>query len=94
VGAVLVQHGVIKQYTMSCRVLGMDVELAALHHVADQQFAAGAELLLGAIVETELNTPCRDVYQRAGFAPVPDRPGLWVLRRDMARTPIAHVRIS
>lgn len=94
VGAVLVQHGVIRQYTMSCRVLGMDVELAALHHVADLQFAAGAELLLGAIVETELNTPCRDVYQRAGFVPVPDRPGLWVLRRDMARTPVAHVRIS
>lgn len=94
VGAIVVQGGVIRQYTMSCRVLGMDVELAALGHVADQAFGAGAELLLGAIVETELNTPCRDVYQRAGFAPVPDRPGLWVLRRDMAKTPAAHVRIT
>lgn len=94
VGAVLVQHGVIRQYTMSCRVLGMDVELAALHHVADVVFAAGAELLVGAVVETELNTPCRDVYDRAGFEPVPGRPGLYVLRPSMARTAVTHVRID
>lgn len=93
VGAILLQGGVIRQFTMSCRVLGMDVELAALGHVAGAQFAEGAQLIVGALVETELNTPCRDVFTRAGFA-APGQPGVFVLRRADAGAQTPHILVD
>ncbi|NGZ83106.1 HAD-IIIC family phosphatase [Duganella aceris] len=92
VGALLLQGGVIRQFVMSCRVLGMDVEIAALDHVVGELFRDGAEIVVGALVETELNTPCRDVYARAGFASTA-QPGVFALLRGAARPGAAHVRI-
>ena len=93
VGAIVLLGGVIRQFVMSCRVLGMDAEIAALEHVAGLLFEAGAEVLVGALVETELNTPCRDVYRRAGFAPI-QQPGVYVLGRGAARVGAPHVQVS
>jgi FkbH-like protein len=93
VGALLHIGGVIRQFVMSCRVLGMDVELAALDHVAGRLFATGAEMVLGALVETELNTPCRDVYLRAGFQ-ASTQAGVYVLVRNMPRVGAPHATVS
>jgi FkbH-like protein len=93
VGALLQAGGVIRQFVMSCRVLGMDVELAALAHVTGKLFAAGAEVVVGALVETELNTPCRDVYPRAGFSAT-SRAGVYLLTRGTAGNGAPHVSIS
>ncbi|TFW18567.1 HAD-IIIC family phosphatase [Duganella callida] len=93
VGALLVAEGIIRQFVMSCRVLGMDVEIAALHHVADLLFAEEVQAVVGPLVETELNTPCRDVYPRAGFSESPQR-GLYWLRKKAPRVRAAHVTIE
>jgi FkbH-like protein len=93
VGALVHMQGVLRQFTLSCRVLGMDVEVAALNHVAQRLFAADAELLVGAVVETELNTPSRDVYLRAGFAAT-SQPGVFALDRNAQRPAAAHVEVE
>lgn len=92
VGAILVNAGVVRQFTMSCRVLGMDVEIGALRHLADQLFAAGLPLLVGAVVDTELNTPCRDVFQRCGFVAA-GQPGVYTLVAAAPRVATPHITI-
>lgn len=93
VGAIIHSNGVLRQFTMSCRVLGMDVEVAAVNHVAERLFAADVELLVGAVVETELNTPSRDVFARSGFAQT-TQPGVYALGRAAPRPSAPHVRIE
>ena len=92
VGAIFMQAGVVRQFTMSCRVLGMDVEIAALRHVADLQFQAGLQVMVAGVVETELNTPCRDVYTRCGFEAA-QPPGVFALRNTAPRVEAPHVAI-
>jgi FkbH-like protein len=59
----------IVQFVMSCRVLGMDVELFALAHAATLLRARHAGSAVAAtLVETADNSPCRDVFTRGGFA--------------------------
>ena len=57
----------IKQYVMSCRVLGMDIENAVLHAVCENLRANGAEDVLANVMETPSNMPCRLLYRSVGF---------------------------
>lgn len=70
VGVLLVSGNHIDQFVMSCRVQGMDVEIAALSILTNAMFASeGTDFLTTAdIVETSKNFPCRDVYERAGYS--------------------------
>ncbi len=67
VGVLYVKDGVIVQYVMSCRVLGMDVEVAALARVASLVRADADREITAELLETAANGPCRDVFSRAGF---------------------------
>ena len=62
----------IENFVMSCRVLGRGVETAVLADICRRAKARGCATLLGPIVDTERNQPCRDVYERHDFIAQPD----------------------
>lgn len=67
VGVVVVDGPMIKQWAMSCRVLGLDVELAALFAISQRIGDRGYKEVLAQVVETEANYLCRDLFARGGF---------------------------
>lgn len=67
VGVVIANGACIEQMVMSCRVIGLDVELAALSHVLAELRAGGAERATARFVETDVNLLCRDLFARCGF---------------------------
>jgi FkbH-like protein len=68
VGAVFVSESVVRQFVMSCRVLGYDVEVNALKQilelVRDQDEGPS---IRGRIIPNEVNGPCHDTFLRSGF---------------------------
>ena len=56
----------LEQFVMSCRVIGLDVELAAIGSLAQTVLGVCDELTAG-FVETQQNIICRDLYSRCGF---------------------------
>ena len=52
---------------MSCRVVGMDVEIAVLAELLKLQAENGGGPSIAVLRETELNLVCRDLYERCGF---------------------------
>jgi FkbH-like protein len=78
VGVVVVDAGGIQQFVMSCRILGLEAEIAAIAHIVKLECARGRDTIFGAMLETDRNLPCRDLYSRCGFEPVE---GGW--RRDL-----------
>jgi FkbH-like protein len=89
VGVLLTRGNEITQFVMSCRVLGMDVELFALAHVITLIRAAGSTQINATLIHTQDNSPCRDVYTRAGF--VEARPEKFVLTADGMPVTPGHV---
>jgi FkbH-like protein len=68
VGAVFVSAGAVRQYVMSCRVLGLDIEVDALKQVLQiVRERDEGPLIIGTVIPTEVNTPCRDIFLRSGF---------------------------
>jgi FkbH-like protein len=57
----------VDSFLLSCRILGRTLETAALGFACGRARARGAHTLSAEIVETERNTPVRDVYKRHGF---------------------------
>jgi FkbH-like protein len=73
VGVLFCQGHEILQFVMSCRVLGMDVELAAVNYaVTIMRAKHGGGAVAARLVETKDNSPCRDVFARAGFSVAAD----------------------
>ncbi|HEU4581224.1 MAG TPA: HAD-IIIC family phosphatase [Polyangiaceae bacterium] len=58
----------VDSFLLSCRILGRTLETAALGFACQRARARGASKLSAEIIETERNTPVRDVYKRHGFA--------------------------
>ncbi len=70
-------HGThIEQFVMSCRVFGLDVELAVLEMVVQREAARGP--VTAFLAKSPSNQPCWDVYRRAGFVEG-DRETTWVV---------------
>lgn len=68
VGAVFVSESVVRQFVMSCRVLGNDVEVDALKQILELvRDEDKTQSIYGEIIPTEANGPCRDIYLRSGF---------------------------
>lgn len=84
VGVLITDHTGISQFVMSCRIMGLDAEIAAVTHIAQQAQSRGQTSLFAAMTHTEKNLPCRDVYARAGFTEAPNG---W--HRDLT-TPVNH----
>ncbi|MDR6292549.1 MULTISPECIES: HAD-IIIC family phosphatase [Inquilinus] len=77
--------GVVDNYLLSCRVLGRGLETAILDWAVGRAAHRGWSVLRGPIIETERNTPVRNVFQDAGFARADDRPD-WA--RPVTGTPV------
>jgi FkbH-like protein len=69
VGVLLVTRNEIAQFVMSCRVVGMDVEIAAVAGVLQAIEARGARDMRASLVPTSANLLCRDLWERCGFLP-------------------------
>lgn len=91
VGVVMMDGPNIVQFVMSCRVLGMNVEVAVLDYLLRVREAVAPGVATQAIlIETEKNFPSRDVFSRAGFEKVDD---VWT-RAAGVETPQDHVAIE
>ncbi|MCA8077987.1 HAD-IIIC family phosphatase [Burkholderia cepacia] len=63
----LVKENVVLQFVMSCRVIGLGVEMAALGVIMNSMREEGLNSAMGISQETEKNILSRDLYARAGF---------------------------
>jgi FkbH-like protein len=91
VGVVVVKGTHVGQFVMSCRVVGMGVELAALATIFDIVRARhpGAEPITASLEHTPANTLAQDLWSRCGFK---EHAGLWQ-SGDLPACP-AHVQIT
>jgi FkbH-like protein len=81
VGVLILGPEEIQQFVMSCRVMSLEAEIAAIAHVSETFRRRGLNTIFAAMVFTDKNLPCRDVYSRCGFAEVDGR---WQM--DLAQT--------
>jgi len=81
------KEAVIDLYLLSCRVLGRGIEAAIPNIVANIVASKGIERLMAEIIETERNTPARNVYKEAGFEKF-DSGNMWNL--DITKKKIPH----
>jgi FkbH-like protein len=89
VGLIVTKGAHISRFVMSCRVAGLDVEIAALAEVLRILYALGFTAITAAARETDV--PSSDVYKRLGFTVVA---GCWE-RMAMPVPPFpAHIRIE
>jgi FkbH-like protein len=76
IGATWVDRGAerwdVRNFVLSCRVLGRGVEIAAVHWIAAKARAAGAKTLRGRFVPSGRNTVCADLWTRCGFKEIED----------------------
>jgi FkbH-like protein len=90
VGVMLIQANEIVQFVMSCRVFGMDVEVAAVHTISRLMADQGHRLVTAHLLETAANHPCRDLYARCEFE---IRDGAWRKSLDSPPPIVPHIRV-
>lgn len=66
----------ITQVVMSCRVFGLDVEVAAMTEVINRMWGSTSGRLTGVIQRRSENQPCWDLFLRLGFGESDD--GVWI----------------
>jgi len=91
VGVAIVANGHIRQFVMSCRVLGLGAEDALLAHIATRAVASGQDFISGDYIATQLNAPSRDLYARHGFT---EQDGVWRVRSVNACASPAHIKLE
>lgn len=93
IGVVIVDGANIVQFVMSCRVVGMEVEIAAIAALLPIIAArTGVPAITAALTETELNLLARDLWPRCGFPP--DAAGRWVRPHSPALPTPGHIKMS
>ena len=91
VGVVVVRESDILQFVMSCRVVGMEVEIAALSEILRAIHEGGFGSARASLEETELNLLCRDLYERCGFNRRGDQ---WIRPLIPLLAKPSHIRIT
>jgi FkbH-like protein len=92
VGVIFVAGNAIAQMAMSCRVLGMDVEIAVVARLA-QRMRERHATVVGHIVDTPANGPCRELFTRTGFA-LDATDGAYALAGSQEPVAVAHVAVE
>jgi len=87
VGVVFAKDGRFLQFLMSCRVVGLEVEVAVIAQLT-KAMARADRPVSAELKETELNLLARDVWRRCGFEL---RDGVWRLLDSEALRVPAHV---
>ncbi|MDD4913600.1 MAG: HAD-IIIC family phosphatase [Methylococcales bacterium] len=68
VGVLITQDNSIRQFVMSCRVLGMEIEIAVIREITELlRSSTDVGFITARLLETNENTPCRQVYVKSGF---------------------------
>ncbi len=67
IGAAIVDGATVTQVVLSCRAFGLDIEVAALAAVLADLRRRGVSHVAANLIETPVNGPCRDLYERCGF---------------------------
>lgn len=87
----LTQGDSILQFVMSCRVIGLGVELAALSTIESDMRSSTQGEITALEFETAANTLSRDLYKRAGYAKLGSE---WKKRKGSPVSRPAHVTLS
>ena len=82
----------VDQVVMSCRVFGLDAELAVLVEVMKRAQEAGEQGLVGIVQKLSANQPCWDLFQRLGFVEVSD--GVWSVDGEFNPTQTFSVSVE
>jgi FkbH-like protein len=67
VGVIVMQGALIRQMVMSCRVLGLDVEKAAVATLLNRILSSGVGEIRARLIETDANGPCGGLWPNLGF---------------------------
>lgn len=96
VGVLLIDGSSIVQFVMSCRVLGMEVESAAVAYAAASIRSSAAGVVTAPLIETPDNTPCRNVYAKSGFTVSERSSGthLFLLAPEATVELPAHIKVG
>jgi predicted enzyme involved in methoxymalonyl-ACP biosynthesis len=86
-----VRGNVIEQFVMSCRVIGLDVEIAALCKVMKEMWSEKLPTICGLFTKTDANLLCRDVFKRCGFS---EQDGVWTWAGNVLPSGPEHVESS
>lgn len=96
VGVVVASENVVTQFVMSCRVVGLDIELAVMKKISSVLRKRGHTEIRGVFTMTDKNLVCQDLWTKAGFKGGPD---LWSLDlrhsgvNDKSETQADHVKV-
>ena len=66
VGSIICSQNSIDQFVMSCRVVGLGIELAAMSEVM-KSLSSNYSFVTATFVKTQNNLLCRDLFTRCGF---------------------------
>lgn len=95
VGVIIFRAGHFRQFAMSCRVLGLDIECSAINEIIRREMAGSPGLGFSAlVVPTEANMVCREVYAQCGFVPDPNNRHGFVRPPDTALRIAEHLRLE
>lgn len=90
VGVMITDRHSLLQFVMSCRVMGLEAERAAVAYVIALFKDRARPFVDARLLHTERNLPCRNLYPSCGFIQTPG--GTW--RRDTSPLAVPpHIRI-
>ncbi len=92
VGVIIEERGDFKQFVMSCRTVGLDVELAAIFELIAALSADGIKELRAVNVDTPSNLLSRDIWQKCGFSL--NAEGVWRRSSDDPPAVPAHIAMT
>jgi FkbH-like protein len=92
VGVVICAGDQIDQMVMSCRVVGLDVEVAVMADVLRRMRQTGPERITASLVETDANLLCRQLFERCGFTP--GGAGVWISLPETTEPVPPHITIG
>jgi FkbH-like protein len=97
VGVLYIEGTIIRQYVMSCRVLGMEVEEFVVARAVDLlRRKSGPSAITAPLKETPDNNPCREVFVKSGFTLIEQAGGTRLYRLEVGQDPKRpkHIRPS
>lgn len=91
VGALLFCDGIIRQYVLSCRVLGLGIDTASLLFISNILLEKN-EQIYGVIIPSELNGPCINIFKESGYD-MTDRAEIFNLRTAINKPVYAAIEL-
>jgi FkbH-like protein len=91
VGVAVIKNELIEQFVMSCRVLGLEIELAAISKAVGLIADAGYLKVNAKLISTGRNSLCLELYRDVGFSDRGD--GNWEIGVNQGISIPSHVEL-